>query len=334
LDTLDKEILNYIQNEFPLCDNPYSVIADKFSISVEELIKKLKVLKKEGIIRDICGIFDGKKLGYHSCLVAMEVDKDSLSALVEDVNSLYGVSHNYGRNHRFNIWFTLAAPCSNPLDDIVRLIAKKHRVNNYLLLPSVKTFKLKVSFDLIEEKPKSVVTSAPNITNAGSYQFSDIDRSIIKELQKELPLEQYPFREMAKRCGLDTKLFVAKANAYLNYSIMRRYSATLRHIKAGFKKNAMLVWKVDKEDIDKIGAAFAEKSFISHCYERITSPEWLYNLYTMVHAKDDAELDSYIQELRQVAPDTQMLILESTKEYKKERVKYFLNDSGLCPWQP
>ena len=110
MDNLDKEILNEIQWTFPLVSQPYHEIAKKFDISTDVVKKRLTNLKQTGILRQLSAIFDTRRLGYKSSLVALEIVPDKLDYVAHQINRHPGVSHNYERNHQFNLWFTLAVP--------------------------------------------------------------------------------------------------------------------------------------------------------------------------------------------------------------------------------
>ncbi|SVD18425.1 uncharacterized protein METZ01_LOCUS371279, partial [marine metagenome] len=116
MDKLDTEILNEIQWEFPLVIKPFDEIAKKFGISSDEVKTKLIQLKRKGVLRQLSAIFDTRKLGYTSSLVAMEIEPDKLESVAHQINKHPGVSHNYEREHEFNLWFTLAVPPGTDLE--------------------------------------------------------------------------------------------------------------------------------------------------------------------------------------------------------------------------
>ena len=102
------EILYRIQKSFPLVKRPFEEIAKELNISENEVIEILQKEKENKIIRQTSAIFDTKKLGYTSSLVAFEIAQDDIDEAVIILNSHPGISHNYERNHKYNIWFTLA----------------------------------------------------------------------------------------------------------------------------------------------------------------------------------------------------------------------------------
>src|SRR5947209_18814957 len=124
MDNLDKEILNEIQWIFPIVPRPYTEIAKKFGWSDEELMQRLKDMKKSGVIRQTSAIFDTRRLGYKSALVAMAIEPEKLDHVANQINKHPGVSHNYERNHEYNLWFTLAVPPGSDLKSEIERFSK------------------------------------------------------------------------------------------------------------------------------------------------------------------------------------------------------------------
>src|SRR5574337_1786119 len=159
MDKLDKEILNEIQWTFPLVPSPYSEIAKKFQISDEEVMNRLRTLKKDGIIRQLSAIFDKRRLGYKSALVAMAIDADKLDHVASQINRHPGVSHNYERNHEYNLWFTLAVPPGSDLKTEIDKFSKLPKIKKTKLLPTIKLFKIGVKLEMVEEKKSDIKPS-------------------------------------------------------------------------------------------------------------------------------------------------------------------------------
>ena len=146
---MKNEILSRIQKKFPLVARPFKDIANELGISEEEVLEILQKEKKDGIIRQTSAIFDTKRLGYKSSLVAFKVPEGKIDSAVEIINSHPGISHNYERNHDFNIWFTLGVPPSSEfgLDKTVEIIAKLTGADDYIMLPTLKLFKINVKLN-------------------------------------------------------------------------------------------------------------------------------------------------------------------------------------------
>ena len=146
---MTKEILLRVQKNFPLSIKPFEAIAKELNMEEDEVISIIQQQKDEKIIRQTSAIFDTKSLGYKSSLVAFEIDEDKIDAAVEIINAHPGVSHNYERNHKFNIWFTMAVSPDTKLglDKTIAILAKATKANNFIMLPTLKLFKISVKLD-------------------------------------------------------------------------------------------------------------------------------------------------------------------------------------------
>ena len=316
------ELLSLIQKKFPLTRYPYEEIAKELGVSEMEVLKELHTQKKEGIIRQISPIYDTKRLGYSSSLVAFVVDENDIDNAVEIINSHPGVSHNYERDHRFNIWFTLAvAPDSIlGLEKTVALLAKKTKAKEHILLPTLKMFKIAVKLnttgkDAQKEKVKRKVHKEIEIT--------PLYHDIIQETQYDLPIEHEPFAAIIEALGISYETLFEALNALKDAGVMRRFAAILNHRKAGFNANAMVVWDVDEKEGEMIGKKAAEFSAVSHCYLRPKYENWPYNLFTMVHGKTTQETNAIIESIASEIPHKDKRPLYSTREFKKVRIKYY-----------
>ncbi|MBC8230071.1 Lrp/AsnC family transcriptional regulator [bacterium] len=148
MDTTDKKLLNLIQSDFPITSEPYKEIGIKLGISESEVIQRLTNLKTNRIIRRIGATFNSKKLGYQSTLCAMKVPEERLDEVAKLVNSYPGITHNYLRNHDYNMWFTLITESENKQNDILQEIQEKSGITDLLNLPAVRFFKVRVDFKL------------------------------------------------------------------------------------------------------------------------------------------------------------------------------------------
>ena len=147
MDTIDQSLLAIIQDDFPICSRPYAKLAQELGITEEEAIDRLTKLKELGIVRRLGGVFDSRRLGYHSTLCAMEVPQNQLDKVVEMVNSYLGVTHNYIRNHEYNLWFTLITPSLETSQKTLEEIEAKTNLKVYNL-PAQRVFKIKVNFQV------------------------------------------------------------------------------------------------------------------------------------------------------------------------------------------
>jgi len=148
MDTTDKNLLNLIQSNFPITSEPYKEIGIKLGISEAEVIQRLTNLKTNRIIRRIGATFDSKKLRYQSTLCAMKVPEERLDEVAKLVNSYPGITHNYLRNHDYNMWFTLITESEKKQNDILQEIQEKSGITDLLNLPAVRFLKVRVDFKL------------------------------------------------------------------------------------------------------------------------------------------------------------------------------------------
>lgn len=141
-------------------------------------------------------------------------------------------------------------------------------------------------------------------------------------IQLDIPCVSRPFREIAKGCDLSEEKILNITKQLLQRGYIRRFGAILRHEKAGYTRNALVVWAVPREKIEQAGKTLATFSFISHCYERNPAFQNKYNLFTMLHAQDN-NIASIIDKLAEAIDCHDFLILESLQEYKKISPEYF-----------
>ncbi|HJU13406.1 MAG TPA: Lrp/AsnC family transcriptional regulator [Candidatus Nitrosotalea sp.] len=324
MDKLDKEILNEIQWTFPLVPKPYLEIAKKFQISEEELTRRLKALKESGIIRQMSAIFDTRRLGYKSALVAMAIDADKLDYVAGQINRHPGVSHNYERNHEYNLWFTLAVPPGSDLKTEIDKFSKLAGINKVRMLPTIKLFKIGVKLEMVEDKKADVKPSEEKKKiNEVKFVATEEDKKYIRELQKDLEITERPFLKSAQILGITEEELLQKARHYEEIGVMRRFAAILRHRDAGFVANGMIVWKVPDERIEQVGAKLGAFPQVSHCYQRPVYADWPYNVFSMVHCKSNEEAQQVAREIEDQIDVHDYKILFSSREFKKTRVEYF-----------
>jgi DNA-binding Lrp family transcriptional regulator len=148
IDDTNKTILNNIQVNFPIDSRPYKILADQLGIQEDELIQRVIKMKKEMLIRRIGGNFSPDKLGYQSTLCAAQVPEDKIKIFTKTVNAYSGVTHNYKRDHKFNIWFTFIAPSIKTIQNNLDEISRQTGVTTILNLPATKVFKISANFKL------------------------------------------------------------------------------------------------------------------------------------------------------------------------------------------
>lgn len=327
---MKNELLFEMQNAFPMTEKPFAGVAEKLNSTEEEVISLVQELKDEKIIRQTSAIFDTKRLGYKSSLVAFKVSEDQIDKAAELINAHPGVSHNYLRNHDYNIWFTMAvAPDSRfGLEETIAILQRQTGAEDAIVLPTLKMFKISVKMDTTGKRAKKEKLKK---LSHKEIELTPLHISVIKELQKDIEVTSEPFKNATEKLSLSYEEFFSIANELKDAGVMRRFATILNHRKAGFGANAMSVWAVPEDKGEEIGKEMAEFSAVSHCYLRPSYPNWPYNLFAMVHAKTQEECDALIEEMAQQSGLTEYGKLYSTVEFKKQRLVYF--DDAFKEWE-
>lgn len=159
--------------------------------------------------------------------------------------------------------------------------------------------------------------------------FSDLERKIIALIQGDMPVEKHPYRVIADQVGTDEQTVLDIIQNLNDRGIIRRFGATLRHQKSGFNANAMVAWRVDERRVEEAGRQMAAFDEVSHCYRRNPAKNWPYNLYTMVHAKDEASCRKIAADIAEKAAVDTYEILFSRKELKKTSMQYFDDETDF-----
>ncbi|MFP4324901.1 MAG: AsnC family transcriptional regulator [Desulfonatronovibrio sp.] len=147
----EKQILDIIQTDFPLESRPYDIIGKMVGLTEAEVLSRVRKLKQTGVIRRIGANFQSRKLGWHSTLCAASVPEDKLEEFVAEVNSHPGVTHNYLRKHKQNVWFTYIGPSRESVQESLQEITRKTGIE-ILNLPAKNMFKIKVDFPMENKK--------------------------------------------------------------------------------------------------------------------------------------------------------------------------------------
>ena len=331
LDETDKKLIRFIQTEVPIAARPFAALGERVGgLGEAEVMEHINALKTARVIRQISAICDTKSLGYASSLVAVRCDPTHEDEVATVISAHPGVSHNYKRDHRFNIWYTIAvAPTSKlGLEKTVQLLHEQSGAISTRLMPTLHLFKIGVELD-VEGTAKADDKSAGGYSHkdrkAAGQPLTELEIRFVREMQKDLPIEPEPFVATASRLGISLEELQRIAASMIDAGRMRRFSAVLRHREVGFSANGMGVWAVPgtDDDIMRIGEKMAAYRAVTHCYRRPTYPDWPYNIFTMIHARSKDECDAVVDEIARKTRVDDHGVLYSTKEYKKDRVQYF-----------
>jgi DNA-binding Lrp family transcriptional regulator len=332
LEELDRELLNAVQWDFPLVSRPYAELGERLGISEADVRARVEQVKRAGVLRQLSAIFDTRALGYSSSLVAAKVDPDRIDDAAAVISGHPGVSHNYKRNHAYNLWYTIAVPPGEDLAAHVDVLHEKAGCAVTRLLPTLKLYKIGVKLDMTGKTAadaKAAVLEHERPERRPDMQapdLSDLETATIRVVQEDLPLVERPFDAQGEQLGVSGEQVLDMLRAFKERKLMRRFAAVMNHRSAGFKANAMGVWAVPEDALDEIGPQMAGFAAVSHCYRRPTYDDWPYTVFTMIHGRSARDCEATVDAIRDETGVDEYALLWSVKEYKKTRVKYFTPD--------
>jgi DNA-binding Lrp family transcriptional regulator len=336
LDEADKALLNLLQSSFPLEPRPFERIAELAGTSEDEVMSRTQELLDDRIIREITPIFDTPALGYDSMLVAARVDSENPQRAAKVVNEHPGVSHNYLRNHAFNLWFTIAVPPDSRLglDGTLGVLKELSGAESMRQLPTITMFKINMNLEMeggtdVLAAPAQAIKPLPR----EPVPIDDFDVALIRALQGPMAVRSDAYAPVAEKLGISVERLLDHCGGMVERKLLRRVAAILFHRRAGFSANGMGVWKVPSERIAELGPRMAAVRGISHCYQRPTYPDWPYSVFTMAHGRSKEECDAVLDGVAEVANlgGDERSTLYSSTEFKKIRLLYFT--SAYSDWE-
>ena len=326
LDEADRRLLNLLQGSFPLAERPYAEIARLAELPEEEVLRRTARLLEDRIIREVTPIFDTRVLGYRSMLVAAKVDPEHPWRAAKIINSHPGVSHNYLRDHDFNIWFTIATEPGSRLGlegtlDVLQRLTGAESVRQ---LPTLRLFKIRMDLEMEKgTEALAVAAKAVDHREPEAIPLSERDLAVIRAAQGPMEAVAEPFAPAARELGMPVRELLDHLEDMRERKALRRVAAILFHRRAGFSANGMGVWKVPEERILELGPRMAAYRGISHCYQRPTYADWPYSVFTMAHGRSKEECDAILDTIAADTGIEERRTLYSSTEFKKIRLLYF-----------
>jgi siroheme decarboxylase len=329
LDEVDRKLLNLMQGSFPIAQRPYLRVAELGAITEHEAMRRVQHLLEKRIIRQVTPIFDTRALGYSSMLVAAKVDPDHPHRAAAVINEHPGVSHNYLRNHEFNLWFTIATEPDSKLglEGTLDVLAREAGAESVRQLPTLRLFKIRM--DLEMEGDTKALSSSAQVTEPielDPQPYDELDIAVIQALQGDMAVVEQPYAAAAAALGMPEERFLDHLAGMQERGLLRRVAAILYHRRAGFSANGMGVWQVPEAQIFEIGCRMAAVRGVSHCYQRPTYEDWPYSVFTMAHGRSKEECDAVLDAIAENTGIHERATLYSSTEFKKIRLLYFTED--------
>jgi DNA-binding Lrp family transcriptional regulator len=261
--------------------------------------------------------------------VAAKVDPENPWRAAKVVNSHPGVSHNYLRNHDFNMWFTIATEPGSKLgiDGTLDVLQELTGAESIRQLPTIKLFKIRMDLEMEKgTKDLAAMGVAQDPIEPNAIEPTELDVAVIRALQGDMPVIPEPYAPAAAAVGISQDELLAQLESMRERKALRRVAAILYHRRAGFSANGMGVWAVPEERIMEVAPLMASFRGISHCYQRPTYEDWHYSVFTMAHGRSKEECDAILDSIAEESGIEDRRTLYSSTEFKKIRLLYFTDE--------
>jgi len=334
LDTLDKELLQHLQDKFPVAKSPWAEIGKRLGIAEEEVLSRSQRLSSLGVIRKLRTILNGQKLGgCSSTLMAMRVPADKMEEVVSIVNEYMSVTHNYQREHDYNLWFTVTTCGGKDLRSTVEEIKGRTGIpdSDVLDLPTTRVFKVDVRFKFTDFKDDSSDSDGKGIPEAEMERTkmnmdddpNGTDHAILRAAQEGIPVVKEPFEGIAREAGISQDEVIARLKKLINCNVIKRIGISINQRKVGIVANAVVAWKVPPEQVESVGNTLSSYKEVTHCYERVTIPgKWEHNLFTVIHGYTRESVVQFAARLSEVVGIRDYLVLFSNVQFKRTSVMH------------
>jgi DNA-binding Lrp family transcriptional regulator len=330
LTDLDKRVLSVIQAGFPLEPQPYEALAADLGVAETDVVASVHSMRDQHIIRRIGAIFDSARLGYRSTLCAIAAPPARIEEVAAVISAYPNVTHNYEREDRYSVWFTVIAESPERVAEVLAEIAEKTGIDDILDLPATRLFKIRVDFDLTGERDAVAPPMMTKPAEAVVVSLTEGERALARLLQDDLPEVEAPFAAIADAMRAqgfesDEAWVLERTRAWTDAGVIRRFGAAIKHHKTGFTSNAMGVWDCpDEAEVERVGAIMASFAEVSHCYQRPRRATWPHDLYTMIHGRSREECEQIAERIREATGLPRARLLYSVREFKKSSMRYFV----------
>lgn len=312
----DRELLDAIQSDVPLISTPWAGVGQVIDMSEKEVLKRLERLRRNGLVATVRGVFDARALGYTSSLVAASVPEQHLERVASTVNLHPGVTKNYQRNHRFNLWFSILLPPDGSLglEETVSILTAG--ADHVLLLPAITSFRADGSED---------AATSP------ARQLTPRELEAVRLLQNDLPPVPRPFEELARDAELSGDELLEVALQLRSEGRLRGLAAAVQPRGRAFSAQALVVWATAADRVRELAQTLASRPEIGRSWIRPTQPGWPYSVFTILHGRSVDEYQALVFSLADELAIEEYALLFPVREYKKSRITYFAAD--VAGWE-
>lgn len=299
-DHLDEQLLECWQRDLPLVARPFAVIASRLGVSEADVVARLAELRAAGIIARVGGVVRPNTLGA-STLAAVAAPEFQTTDVATILTEEPGVNHVYLRENEWNLWFVVTGPDRAYVDHALDRIARRSGLA-VLDLRLERPYHIDLGFSLSDRGLVRHAAPAWGQRAPGDMTPEPGDRALVQALTRGLALVPLPFRALAAELGRDEHEIIERIRHLTSAGIVPRIGVIVRHRALGWRSNAMVVWDVGPEDVDRAGESLAGVSGINLCYRRTRYPrEWPFNLYCMIHARSRDEALTVLEQASETA---------------------------------
>jgi DNA-binding Lrp family transcriptional regulator len=322
LDATDAALVDEFQSGFPVEERPFRRVGEALGVSEAEALERVERLRERGVFRRFGAVLNPPVIG-SSTLAALSVPEERFAAVAEVVNGYRQVNHNYRRDHEWNMWFVVTAASRERRDGILAEVEERTGLA-VLNLPMLTDYYIDLEFPVVNddrfarESLAETAVSATRISEAARGDLTDLEARVLLAIQDGLPLSATPYRDVAAAVDAPVEEVLATVEALLADGCIKRVGCVVNHVVTGFDANCMVVWDVPDEDLDELGVRVGRLPYVTLCYHRPRRPaqDWPYNLFTMIHGREQAAVDAKIDELA-----TEYLTVPHERLYSTETLK-------------
>ena len=329
-DSLTLAMLDTWQRGFPLTPRPFAEVGAAFGLDEREAISRLAAAQSHGIVGRIGAVVQPNTVGA-STLAALAVPEERLEEVAAIVSAQPEVSHNYEREHELNLWFVITAADRDHVRAVLSRIREQTGLEP-LDLQLVRGFHIDLGFALPGAAPgerwkKHLPHNAGDVP-AQPVRVDDFDRRLLAAIEDGLPLLPRPYLAVATELETTEQAVIERLERLLQAGIIRRFGIVIRHRRLGFRANAMVVWNVADELVERAGKLLAREPGVTLCYERTRRPpRWPYNLFCMIHGRERQAVEARIAELatllkRKLGQDIEHVPLFSRHCFKQTGARF------------
>jgi DNA-binding Lrp family transcriptional regulator len=322
VNTLELRLLNEFQRDFPLCAQPFRAIAARLGATETEVLATFSHLQARDAITRVGATIAPGRLGA-ATLAALAVPLFRVDEIARLVSAYAEVNHNYERDHRYNLWFVVAAPTRARVQEILTEIEHRAGCGRPLDLPMRTAFHVDLGFDLTEAAARRARRPERDIREP--YALSVGEARVLTALQDGLALVSRPYAELGTRARVCEDDAIGTLTHLLEKRVVRRIGVIVNHRELGYRANAMAVWNVPDRCVAQAGVRLAREAGVTLCYVRERDlPRWPYNLYCMVHGTQRGTVTRLADELAAASglAECPGALLFSTRRFKQCAARY------------